>query len=87
MSASESAAEKAGRLLLAGRVSILEVGPRLVRAKVRGETRTWECGYRPGGWWCTFPAFGRCSHLLALRRVVPAPLTVRSGPPAAEVTA
>jgi hypothetical protein len=67
----ESARTKADRLLLEGRVSILDVDRDHVRALVRGEGHLYRATYAHGVWACTCAARSdQCSHLLALRRVV-----------------
>jgi hypothetical protein len=65
----ETATLKADRLLVTGAVSILEVGAGHALAQVVGDhdTYTVEHGHR---WRCDCPAFGPCSHALAVARVV-----------------
>lgn len=67
----ETARTKADRLLLEGRVVILEAGRYGVAARVRGEGHIYTARYGFGTWTCDCPARSTaCSHLIALRRVV-----------------
>lgn len=67
--ARETARAKADRLLLEGRVVIVEAGRYGVVAKVRGEGRIHTCRYF-GSWSCTCEVrTDQCSHLIAVRRV------------------
>jgi uncharacterized Zn finger protein len=67
----ETARQKADRLLLEGRVSIVHVDANHVRAHVRGEGHIYRAGFTQGQWACNCPARSDgCSHLHALRRVV-----------------
>jgi uncharacterized Zn finger protein len=67
---------KAERLLVAGRVRVVRVGPHSVGAVVRGDSGTYECGWRNGWWWCACRSRSRvCSHVLAVRLVVDPPVT------------
>lgn len=67
----ETARTKADRLLLEGRVVILEAGRYGVAARVRGEGVIHTCRYSFGVWSCTCPVrTDQCSHLIAVRRVV-----------------
>jgi len=65
---------KADRLLLAGAVRVQRRTPSSVFATVQGDSGRYECGWSDRtGWWCTCPSRDAgCSHLLAVRRVVPA---------------
>lgn len=66
----ENARTKADRLLLEGRVVILEAGRYGVVAKVRGEGHVYRTAWQFGAWSCDCPArTPNCSHLHALRRV------------------
>jgi uncharacterized Zn finger protein len=74
----ENADAKAVRLLTCGRLTVEWLDTVTIRAICRGDSgEVYALGYSPDrGWWCDCPAFGRCSHLLALMRVVvlaPAP--------------
>ncbi len=73
----ENAERKAMRLLVSGRLTVEGVDTSTIRATCRGDSgQVYRVGYEPhAGWTCDCPAFGRCSHLLALMRVVlvPAP--------------
>jgi hypothetical protein len=75
MSRSETVEDKAGRLLLAGRVRVLEVIPGRALVQVEGDTGRWTVAYRRGRWGCPCPAPGwrRCSHLAAAELVVGRP--------------
>jgi hypothetical protein len=73
----ETAAAKARRYLTEGRLTVLEVGPSIVRAVCRGDGQVWRCGWWRGRWGCGCPAAGTfradCAHLQALRLVVVEP--------------
>jgi hypothetical protein len=71
MTARESIEAKAGRLLLAGRVRVLEVIPGRALVDVAGDSGTWRVSYRRGRWACPCPApaWRRCSHLAAAELV------------------
>lgn len=67
----ETARAKADRLLLEGRVMLVEVTRYGVVAKVRGEGTVHTARFSFGTWSCTCPArTDACSHLYAVRRVV-----------------
>lgn len=67
----ENARSKADRLLLEGRVVILEAGRYGVMARIRGEGAIHTARFQFGTWDCTCPArTDQCSHLIAVRRVV-----------------
>jgi hypothetical protein len=71
----ESIDAKAGRLLVAGRLTVAHVDQDLVLATCEGDSgRTWQLSYHRGrGWHCDCPARAwglRCSHLAALMCVV-----------------
>jgi hypothetical protein len=80
----ESADAKARRYLVEGRLTVLEVGPAVVRATCRGDGQVYRCGWWRGRWGCTCPAAGTfraaCAHLLALRLVVVEPSGDAAGP-------
>lgn len=77
--ARETARSKADRLLLEGRVVIVEAGRYGVVAKVRGEGVIHVARFQFGTWSCTCPArTDQCSHLFALKRVVAVDLGHRS---------
>lgn len=64
----ESAATKARRYLIEGRVILNEVRADTVRALIRGDGAIYAAGYRYGQWRCDCPAVSdRCAHLIALR--------------------
>ncbi len=63
--------DKAAGYLAAGRVVLVEVGPAVVAARVRGDGAVYRCGWsRSGGWRCDCPARTRCAHLRAVGLVV-----------------
>lgn len=67
----ESAAVKAHRYLLEGRVVLLTVTTDSVAAVVRGDAALHRVDYDGRrGWRCTCPALARCCHLLAVGLVV-----------------
>lgn len=66
----ESADTKAARYLAEGRLVVTRVDGNLVTATCRGDGQIYVLGRDQRGWYCTCPALGRCSHLLALGRVV-----------------
>jgi hypothetical protein len=73
----ENATTKARRYLTEGRLIINKLEPAGVTATCRGDGQIHLLGWRPDqGWWCTCPARGTCSHLLALRSVVALDLEV-----------
>lgn len=75
----ESAESKGRRYLIEGRLVIEAVDHRRVVASVRGSGEIYATGYSPGGWFCSCPAQGRCSHLVALQLVTVAPPVMRGG--------
>jgi hypothetical protein len=60
--------KKAGRLLLAGALSVFCTGRRLA-ATVTGDTGTWHVVREPGRWRGTCLSRRRCSHIAAMERV------------------
>jgi hypothetical protein len=69
----ESIEAKGRRYLTEGRLLVIEVGPRVIRATCRGDGAVHRLGWWRGRWGCSCPAgqFGRqCAHLAALRLVV-----------------
>jgi uncharacterized Zn finger protein len=71
----ESAAQKGRRYLAEGRLTVVEIGPAVVRAYCKGDGRMWRLGWWRGRWGCSCPALtDRCAHLLALRLVVLEPV-------------
>lgn len=62
----ESADSKGRRYVMEGRVVITDAGPGYVDASVRGDGALHCVTYRRGGWSCTCPSRGRCSHLTAV---------------------
>jgi hypothetical protein len=74
----ESAAAKADRLLLEGRLVVTHAGPGRVVARCRGEGTIHRLGYQSGFWTCSCPVrTDACSHLRALRRVTAPDLGAR----------
>ncbi len=69
----EGVEAKGRRYLMEGRVVIEAVNPRQIVASVRGGGEIHQVGYQRGGWYCTCPAKGPCSHLVALMLVCVAP--------------
>lgn len=66
----ESVDRKARRYLAEGRLRVLSEDVGAVTATCRGGgATTYRLGRDRGGWWCTCPARGRCSHLTALALV------------------
>jgi hypothetical protein len=72
----ESLQEKASRLLLAGRLTVVSVVGESIEARIEGDHGVYRLGYaRPGGWWCSCPGRQRggrgkaCAHLAALALV------------------
>lgn len=67
----ETARAKADRILLEGRLVILECSRYGVVARCRGEGVIHTCRFSFGEWSCTCPVRSdQCSHLHAVRRVV-----------------
>lgn len=69
----ENAEAKGRRYLTEGRLLVRFAGPQGIRAICRGNGEFYRVGYERGGWWCTCPAKGRCSHLIALMLVTVRP--------------
>jgi uncharacterized Zn finger protein len=72
----ETAADKAKRLLVEGRLIVRTVGDperqSLIVAECRGDSgEVYHLGFDPAQteWRCSCPAHGRCSHLIALQLV------------------
>jgi hypothetical protein len=68
----ESSRVKGARILVESRLTF-DLGrsaPGRAFAYVRGDDRTYECGFAKGRWWCACPARGKCSHLVALAHVI-----------------
>jgi hypothetical protein len=70
----EGAETKGRRYLTEGRLLVEAVTAHRIDATCRGNGEVYAVGYQRGGWACTCPALGRCSHLVALQLV-----TVRPG--------
>lgn len=69
MSPRESAEVKGRRYLIEGRLVIKHVSEDAIRARCRGGGAVYELGLDRGEWFCSCPALGRCSHLVALQLV------------------
>jgi uncharacterized Zn finger protein len=65
----ENAEAKGRRYLTEGRLLMLSAGER-IEARCRGNGEFYRLGYERGAWYCTCPAVGKCSHLVALQLVV-----------------
>jgi uncharacterized Zn finger protein len=74
----ETAAAKASRYLLEGRVVVDTAGPAQFAATVHGSSGQHLVTYVRGGWSCTCPCLGRCSHLLAAYLIAAASPTRRT---------
>ena len=66
----ENIESKGRRYLIEGRLSVRRLEPNRIVAACRGTEETHRLGYEHGDWFCTCPARGRCSHLVALQLVV-----------------
>lgn len=72
----ETVRDKATRYLIEGRVILVTVEDRQVRARVRGEGAQYDTGWIGGLWHCTCPARGEnCAHIVALKRCTAPDLT------------
>jgi hypothetical protein len=69
MTARETIAGKAARYLAEGRVTVTRVDGDLADAVVRGDSGEHHVSHDPAGWHYSCPAYGRCSHVEALRLV------------------
>jgi len=70
----EPVAAKARRLLAAGALTVVRLAGDVVDAVIEGDTGTYLLGHDPArGWFCSCPARGRCSHVIALRLVTTRP--------------
>jgi uncharacterized Zn finger protein len=66
MASRETAAAKAQRYLVEGRVILVRVTESTALAKVRGSGQIWTVTASPAEWSCSCPARFRCSHKLAV---------------------
>jgi uncharacterized Zn finger protein len=67
----ENAEAKGRRYLTEGRLTLRTLTDNRIVASVRGDSaRIYNLRWEPSGWWCDCDARGRCSHLIALQRVV-----------------
>jgi hypothetical protein len=70
----EDARTRGRRLLAEGRLDVIALDPREIRATVKGDSgQRHELGYSRGRWYCSCPARTQCSHLYALQLVAPRP--------------
>ena len=69
----EDARTKGLRYVLEGRLTVRLVNAQRIQAIVKGGGEFYDLGYERGGWYCTCPALGRCSHLWALMAVCTRP--------------
>lgn len=73
----ENVQAKGRRLLTEGRVVVKTVNAQQITASVRGSGAIHQTGYDRGTWYCTCPAKGLCSHLVAVQLVTVAPVVRR----------
>jgi hypothetical protein len=65
----------AGRLLVEGRLTVLRIQGREIRAICRGDSgQVHRLGYAAGAWHCSRQAFTGCAHLVALELVCVVPV-------------
>jgi hypothetical protein len=70
----ENATAKALRVLVRLASTFRLADNRRILAWCRGDSaEVYDVGYDRGGWFCSCPALGRCSHLIALMRVTVRP--------------
>lgn len=62
--------DRGRRLLIEGRLRLVQVSAEIVRAECRGSATVHRLGYQAGQWRCSCFAKGLCSHLVALQLVV-----------------
>ena len=68
--ARETIDAKGRRYLTEGRLQLLEVSDRTIRATCRGAGEEYALGWNGAdGWWCGCPSARSCAHLVALRLV------------------
>lgn len=67
--ARESVEEKGRRYVAEGRLVVLAVDARIVRASCRGGGAVYDVGFDGEAWSCSCPALRRCSHLVATQLV------------------
>lgn len=72
----ENAAARGARLLTEGRLVVTLAAPGSFAAVVRGSGDLHDVTFGRGGWSCTCPARGICSHLHAAR-LIAAPAAAR----------
>ena len=72
--AREDARAKGIRYLTEGRLVVGLVNGHCIEATCRGDSaEMYVLGHEPGGWHCSCPSLGRCSHLVALMLVTLTP--------------
>ena len=64
-----TATDKARRLLADGCVMVIAADEAHTVARVRGDSGIHDVNFHRGKWSCTCPAFGECSHRIAVRLV------------------
>ena len=69
----ETVEAKAARYVCAGRLIVTEVAGGRMSATCRGGGELYRLGFVRGQWFCSCPARGVCSHLLALQLVTVQP--------------
>jgi uncharacterized Zn finger protein len=65
----EGAEARGRRYLTEGRLVVERVVAGEVYARCRGSGAVYALGFDERGWWCSCPARGRCSHVVALQLV------------------
>ena len=65
----ENAEAKGRRYLVEGRLVVERVAGDTIRAHCRGGGAVYKLGLERGEWFCSCPALGLCSHLVALQLV------------------
>lgn len=66
MSPREDAGTKGARYVAEGRLTVTRVDDHEIAATCKGRGEVWSLGYKRGGWHCSCPVRGACSHLHAL---------------------
>ena len=67
--ARENAEAKGRRYLVEGRLVVEHATGGEIRAHCRGGGQVYDLGLERGEWFCSCPALGLCSHLVALQLV------------------
>lgn len=71
--ARETVVEKSHRYVCAGRLVVTSVAGGKIEATCRGSGELYRLGFERGIWFCSCPAHGVCSHVLALQLVTVQP--------------